>query len=410
MNLHVTRLVLFGWLAMASAAAHAQFADGRLADDSSYTGVAASLSGTGQRATVRQTAADVLFAQDEGPIDDLAAPAPPAVMDGQPPVDGVMPIPDGGMGHPGSGAMADGAFIPGASDLGYGMGPCPVDGFGGCPDVWFAQGEILYFDRARNNNAIISEASRLGEFDYEEGYRVTFGQKFDCTDGWEAVLTGMLEWNLANVVQGADLNSFFIPTGVDVSAFNDAVIHGQTYQSEFNSVEFSQKCWAWDVLTQSVGIRYINISEEFRFASLNAAGETGVYAIDTDNHFFGAQYGFDLLYPYYRRWVFGMKTKLGGYMNLADGRATMINDNVLQFDNETEDPQLGFFGELGLHASYKLLPRVTLTGGYEFWYIYGAAFAWEQELYYVSPFTGTNLNTDGDAVYHGATAGVEIVW
>lgn len=410
MNLHVARLVLVGSLALANAAAYAQFADRRGADDSLYLGVATNVSGTGYRAPVRQTAADMLFAQNEGAIDDLMAPAPPSFMQG-PPTDGLLPVPDTALGSAalGSGGLADGAFVPGAYPDGNGFGPCP-DGFGGCPTVWYAQGEILFFDRARNNNAIISDGSRLGKFDYEDGYRVTFGQKFDCTDGWEVVLTGLLEWELTNIVEGVDLDSFFVPFGVDVSAFNDAVLHGQRYQSELNSVEFSQKCWAWDVLTQTVGIRYINVSEEYGFASINGVGQTGVYAIETDNHFFGAQYGFDLLYPYYRRWVFGVKTKLGAYVNFASGQSTLVNDNVLQFNNETDDPQFGFFGEIGLHASYRLLPRVTLTGGYEFWYLYGAAFALEQELYYLSPFTGTSLNTDGDAVYHGATAGVEIVW
>jgi len=97
-----------------------------------------------------------------------------------------------------------------------------------------------------------------------DGFRAslsrTIGQKFDCSDGWEFTYVGPFEWESHQEAFGAGFDSSFIPDGVSVSAFNDAVFHSQSYETKWNSFEFNQKRWAWDVFSQTWGARYIALS------------------------------------------------------------------------------------------------------------------------------------------------------
>ena len=120
----------------------------------------------------------------------------------------------------------------------------------------------------------------------------------------------------------------------------------------------------------------------------------------------GIQYGFDVLYPYYRRWVFGSGAKLGVYFNLPDGRTVLVNNGNLELFDEADETQIAFEGEVYLHASYKILPNVSLQAAYEIWYLYGGAFARDQVSYTVNPFTGTSMSADDDIFIQGTTAGV----
>jgi hypothetical protein len=406
MSSHFTRVLLAGWIVLGAAAAQAQVSG--LIGDHPVSGWPQELH-QARDPNVRLTSATVQLADELVSPETLAAPPPPAVLGEQPPLmDPIVTGPEGAID--GSLGLNNG-LMPGVSaDYGYGYGACPGGLAASCPDVYFVQAELLYMDRARSGRPVISTGGNLPSLDWEHGYRLTVGEKFDCTDGWEAVFTGPFEWEEAVIATGTDLGVYFNPWLIDASAFADGVYHAQSYNSKFNSLEFSQKCWAWDVLTQVWGMRYLQLDDEYSMYSLNDVGQAGLLDVRTRNRFIGMQYGFDILYPYYRRWVFGAKAKLGLYGNIAEGNSSLINDGEVQFDNSSEEFQIGFNGEFGVHAAFKILPRVTATAGYEFWYLYGAALAWEQELYYLNPFSGSSLDTDEDVFYHGATAGVEVVW
>jgi hypothetical protein len=342
-------------------------------------------------AQTRQVSHSIVLTQSEEPLGSGLAPAPPLMESPSDQV--VVEAPDMYYGGEMMGEM------PLAGDCGY-----------GCPPVWFGQAEIFYMRREGHRNSSLSDAFRTRRFDYEPGIRATIGQRFDCLDGWEATYVGPLKWSRSHSRTGTNLNPLFVPVGVNVSTFTNAVFHAQSYESKLNSGEFLSKQWAWDVFSQSFGFRYLNINEDFAFASVDDIGERGLYTVSTDNHIFGIQYGFDVIYPFRERLTLATKFKVGAYGNVADGQTTLINDGVVEIFNDSQDVQFTFLGEWGLYATYKILPRVTARGGYEFWYLYGVAEAVDQDLRFLASFSGGNLNTDSDSFYHGVTGGVEIVW
>jgi hypothetical protein len=416
MNLQIARILLAGVAMMSAATAHAQ-AVGSIGDSwPTSTRANHSITNPSMPTNGLRLANSTMVIQDEVAPEVLAAPAPPAIDFQQP-----QPVPMAQGQDPAMGGMyaPNGAGLPGfdptsmsegTDTYNYGYGMCSPGNYSACPNVYYAVGEALYFDRVRNTRPIVSTGENLQPLDYEKALRITFGQKFDCADGWEMVYTGPFKWNESMTTTGTNLNSYFQPNTVDISAFNNAVWHYQNYESKFNSFEFSQTCYAWDVLKQSWGFRYINLDDIYTYASVNNQGTPGVYELQANNHLIGLQYGIDVRYPYYRRLIFDISGKFGGYANIANGQATLYNDSLLQFYNQSQDFQLSFECEIGFHVSYKILPRLTATAGWEFWYLYGAGFAWDQEMYYVNPFTGSSMKTDGDAVYHGGTAGLQFVW
>ncbi|MFV2067467.1 MAG: BBP7 family outer membrane beta-barrel protein [Pirellulales bacterium] len=286
----------------------------------------------------------------------------------------------------------------------------------GCPSVRYAEVDALYMIRLGNRGATISAGSdsqqfRLGSFDYETGARATVGQKFDCLDGWELSWVGPIEWTMRGQLAGTSLDPLITAgSGVDLSAFQDATFHSQSYSSRLNSIEFMRKHWGWDVLTQSVGFRYVNIEEEFRLDSINGTGAAGLFVLDTNNHLFGLQYGFDLLYPFGDRWVFTSKGKIGGYVNLISGDLTLDNDGGYVQINDADEVELSLLGEWGTYLSCRISPNISARIGYEFWYVSGVALAYDQVQNVVTPASGRSIDSGGDLVYHGATGGIEVVW
>jgi hypothetical protein len=71
---------------------------------------------------------------------------------------------------------------------------------------------------------------------------------------------------------------------------------------------------------------------------------------------------------------------------------------------------LAALAEWGFYATFKVLPRVTLKAGYEFWWLYGVAIAFENVEQSLTPLSGNGISSDGDIFYHGGTVGCEVVW
>jgi hypothetical protein len=97
-------------------------------------------------------------------------------------------------------------------------------------------------------------------------------------------------------------------------------------------------------------------------------------------------------------------------VNVADGEARLENAGSVEFSNQSDAAELAFLGEFGVYASCRVLPRVTIQAGYEFWYLYGVALAFDQQNNLLSPSTGRSLESDNDIFYHGLTAGFQVVW
>lgn len=360
--------------------------------------------------TVRQVASDSVSDSLAAPAPDTAV-APPAPL----PPGASAPVPSPGEGPV---TMSEGDFAEygwGQYGTPYSYVPGQVVGSprgwqGSCPRVLYTSADAMYMDRRSTRYLTLSEAFFLPDFDRELSGRATVGQRFDCSDGWEASYVGPLEFETGVAVTAPGLTPIFVAYGIDISAFMDGQYQALYYDSRLHSFELGKKTWAWDVMSQSLGVRYLYLEEDFLFESVNNVAEAGSFRTETTNHIVGLQYGIDLLYPYGPRWVFGGKAKLGAYGNFIDGKSRLVNAGVIQFDNESDKGQFAALGEFGIYADYKILPRVTARAGYELWWLYGVALAGEQEHYVLTRYAGRSLNSDGDILYQALTAGVEIVW
>jgi len=279
------------------------------------------------------------------------------------------------------------------------------------PRTWYAQAEGFYLNR-NTSRFTLSELDGTGisSFDYQLQGRLTVGRLRDSTEGFELIYAGPYEWRETFSRVGVNsLNPEFTASGVDDSAFRAAETHTQSYESHLHSAELSKKWWGWDVIATSVGLRYVYLGEEYLFDSVDDTDGFGRLRIDTENHLIGPQIGMDLFYPL-GRFRTTLRGKCGLYGNIVNGRVTLDNGGVRQFDNDNNDIQIGFLSEFGCFFDYRVLPTVSLRAGYEFWYLYGFAAATNQPVTTLSSSTGSNVRSKEDVFLHGASVGAEVVW
>lgn len=287
---------------------------------------------------------------------------------------------------------------------GYGTGQCCGD----CPPAWRVRAEGLLLNYEGGSGVTLSNGFALDDFGYEQGGRVSVVRHLDCLDAWELSYTGPFEWTEFGQVNGVGLQSRLNSTTVNLSEFDNATFHSQGYRTRLNSVELNRRWYGWDVISTFAGARYINIDEDYLFNSTGAAG-TGVLSIQTDNQMGGAQIGTELMYPV-GNWMTTTSLKGALMANFAEGNVRLLNAGVVEVANSDDKLRLVPLVELGYYFSYQITPRVKFRGGYEFWWLCGFAEAPRQLTNPITAKTGARLNAGSDVFYHGASAGIEVVW
>jgi hypothetical protein len=341
------------------------------------------------------------------------------VSTGQSPSDvlGLAPTDHGNLGLPVRGQTeADGAIV--LSDGlhgndGWGLEEIGSAACGCCPGEFYVIGEMLAINREGNAGARLSQSSRLGEFGFQEGFRATIGWTSNCLDGYEMTLTHPFRWEEGTLVNGVNLQSNLIAAAnfnaANLSAFNNAVFHSQRYRSELYSGEFNRRWWGWDVFSVKLGLRYINIDEEFQFRSTNNVAQTGELRVETDNHLIGPQLGIDMLRPM-GRWTFQSRVVGGLFANINDQQTFFRNNGTTFVDNGSNGEEFAWMVESGAAAIYHFNDHLSARIGYEGWFVSGVAIAVEQQLNPIDLNMGNSSNVEGDIFYHGASAGFEYVW
>lgn len=282
-----------------------------------------------------------------------------------------------------------------------------------CPRRFYVIGEALAINREGDAGVRLSQALQLGEFHYREGFRATIGWSHDCLRGYEITFTRPLKWERGEFVNGtaidSNLNAAPNVNPVDLAAFNTAVFHSQRYRSEFYSGEFNRRWWGWDVFSVKAGLRYVNVDEEFEFLSTNNLGATGEFRVEVDNHLIGPQLGIDMMQPI-GRWTFQSKFVGGLFLNINDEQTTLRNGASQFINNSFNDEDFAWMVDVGVTANYHFSDRLTAKIGYEGWYVDGVLIAVEQQLNPIDLNMGLRSDARGDIFYHGATAGVELIW
>ncbi len=284
---------------------------------------------------------------------------------------------------------------------------------GCCPPGFYVIGEALAINREGNAGLRLSQSIILGEFHYREGFRATIGWTNDCLNGYEFVFTRPFEWNrLQTATSAGTLQSNFVAAAnfnpADLTGFNDAFFHSHRYRSELYSGEFNRRWWGWDVFSVKLGLRYVNVDEEFEFLS-TAAVNTAEFRVESDNHLIGPQLGVDMTRPI-GRWTIQTKFVGAAFININDAHTTLRNGPTTWINNSVNDEDFAWMLETGVYAVYHFTDRLSARVGYEGWFIDGLVIAAEQTHNPIDVNMGLSSGARGDILYHGASAGVELVW
>jgi len=250
-----------------------------------------------------------------------------------------------------------------------------------------------------------------------------------------------------------------VPTAVEELlglAFNEALEHQLYYSSEIDNFEVNLRLhprgrpdrlvrypngrWRRErqpgcFMSYLGGFRYLSINEHFAFSSRGGREYTdglqpfttdtrGRYSIDTNNEMFGIQIGGELTFRD-RLWEFGARYKLGPMLSYAEQDSQLAASQVTYSSGSSSEDygsihnwahkvEVSGLAEIGVQGLYKLTPRLTFHAAYDWIFITNLAFAPEQVDYriasQVSGYDSSRVNTNGHALYHGLTLGLEYIW
>ncbi|MEM7476055.1 MAG: hypothetical protein AAF483_13760 [Planctomycetota bacterium] len=287
--------------------------------------------------------------------------------------------------------------------------PCKT----GCNVSAYGQYESLWLDRRGDRFFSLSRGGFIDSgFDYEWGGRYTLGRLFDCVNGFEFVFVGPYDWTRRGTTTGpnSNLTASGGYTAADISNFNNANLHTQTWDAEMYSFELNRKWWVWDVLSTMIGTRYLNYEEDFTLVSQQATGGQGFLLESVDNRLVGLQVGAELLYPMSLRASSGIRAKGGVYANLDRRRSIVRNGANVLVNAADSSTELAGIIEIATFTNYYITPSIRLNGGYEFWYMPGIATVPDQIPGSITPASGTNVSNDDSLILHGVSVGATVLF
>jgi hypothetical protein len=306
---------------------------------------------------------------------------------------------------------------PGEWDYSAPDGGCMEDTFSCCGFIVESSGYVvadaLYWNRS-DGVFRASNIGRIDNFDFAPGGRITVGRRRDCTRGWEASYMQFDPWLSVNnhfTASGTLFGAVFPSAGglapAAFTAFRDGTFMEQFHKTDLNAAEVNKTYWGADVAKAFIGLRYIHFDDEFRLAAANRFGERGLHRIDATNNMIGLHVGGEMLYDIGYRLSFSVSGKLGGYANFMRGAVGHLNDGTTYINASRADTEFSSSGEIGAFARLKLGPRSRLRIGYELMALWNVIDVESNFSTVVLPSAGQTL-FDGDAFFHGVTAGFEV--
>ncbi|MFK7738263.1 MAG: hypothetical protein AB8B50_19725 [Pirellulaceae bacterium] len=283
----------------------------------------------------------------------------------------------------------------------------------GCDVSLYLRYTSLWLRREGDAFFSLSRNTFIPDYDFDWGGRYTVGQLWDCVNGWEASYAGPFDWTRATTINGAGLQSLLTASNgysaADIDTFNNATTHSQTWRTQLQSFEVSRVWHVWDVLSTSIGGRYIDFEEDFTFTSVSGAG-VGLLQENVDNELLGVQIAADLQYPISLRSSTGIRGKAGAYANFSERRSFLSNAGTLVVNSGDSEVNLAGLFELSTYVNYHIVPSVRVFATYEAWWMPGMATIPEQSPTVITPATGSTVFNDDDVFLHGGGAGLEILF
>lgn len=184
------------------------------------------------------------------------------------------------------------------------------------------------------------------------------------------------------------------------------------------------------------GLRVLMIDEDFVFSGrgttvrYNVVGQqvvetaidtSGLYRIETRNDLFGFQIGGELKFRD-RLWEWGARYKLGPFVNFAEHSSDLIGRRKVLYGlpdpewyprsvtvhRNARRTEVAGWAEVGVEGTYFITPNWIFHAAYDWMFLTNLALAPEQVDYRVG--AAPTINTNGHALYHGLTLGLEWTW
>lgn len=300
------------------------------------------------------------------------------------------------------------------------------------------------------------------KFDFEPGMRTTIGRNLfrdilDRRHSVEFTFLGLFDWGMQTSIRGtrisggganfgsllSDVNAGGIAIGGQMlGGFNGADEHHVRSMSDLNNYElnyrirrlpgrdrivaglgnsWTRQCTPGIQGSLLTGIRYLSINEQMSFSSRGLAVDQGsgdafdfsaAYRTVTHNDLVGWQLGGDMI-AQECQWSVGMSCKAGIYGN-SSNQTSFVQSNNNTFAPsvnsffKASDVGVAFVGDLGLMATWRLTPRVTLRSSYDFMWVQGIALAPQQIQHDLN--NPPRVNNGSYSVFQGVSLGGEYRW
>ncbi|MGA2060998.1 MAG: hypothetical protein ABSG67_10990 [Thermoguttaceae bacterium] len=312
-------------------------------------------------------------------------------------------------------------------------------------------------------------------YDAAVGYDATIGRylgrdSMDRDDFLEFSYWGMNTWVDSDLVQGQRvtdnthfpgqsitfgnlqspfLNNAYLITGTNTvngfgaGGFNQADLQTLTVNSEIHNWELNlclrprgrpdqlvvhpsglcrRECQPGTYMSFLVGIRYMTLGDGALWhgqGTINDNGAinfiTGDYNVRTENDLLGLQIGTDMMFRRCK-WAWGMRAKVGPYVNFARDVQEIKNNavadpfNSVFFDTRlvAQKQLISLIGQVGFEATYKFKPNLMGRAAYDFMWVNGLALGPEQFQFTDTPVSA--INTNGSLFSHGLTLDLEWSW
>ncbi len=234
------------------------------------------------------------------------------------------------------------------------------------------------------------------------------GVEFYAIDGWTS--TGEVAGNYSVQFPSLPYLPALITPGDPTSGYGVAMFryNSNLYNTEVN---LYHQCSTVPWLTTLAGFRWIDIGEDFSTVFLTG-GTSPRYAINTNNHLYGAQIGGLATLQRYGAWTFDGWLKAGIFGNSADQDTTedYTSAGGSRTYGRASGSNVAFAGDLGVSASRRLTDRLSIRFSYMALWIEGIALA-PTQLDNSDPAGGlVTLDTSDGTFYHGGFIGCEYLW
>jgi hypothetical protein len=289
-----------------------------------------------------------------------------------------------------------------------------VLGIGGnCQPTCLVSAGAVILHRSRPDATLLvreylgpSEISRGDDFGFgwDAGPELTVARRMASGDFWEVRYFN--DTGADSTERYGNPVNFQLGNFANISATN---LTGQ-YTTTLHSTEINWRHPWSDRCTLLAGFRWLEVRDRLRYAVTFPLFDAD-YDWDQHNHLYGGQIGTDLdLWKRNSRLKINAGLKAGVFGEVADNDFALSRSNAPPIDGGDQGDNTAVVGEIGLTGAYLITPHVAVHAGYQLLWIDNLALASDQAAAATATFTQDAIDVNGKLFYHGATAGVDLVW